>query len=76
MNREMREPEVGDIWKYEDGSGIYVRVMDVDEDTVKSFIILGDYAESGTFRKKEFLEDHSYLGKSKYSVEQFFEIKE
>lgn len=63
-------PEVGDIWKYKDG--IKVCLIMVDEETVKSFAILGGSVLGGTFQKDEFIKNHTYLGKSKANINDLF----
>lgn len=66
-------PEVGDVWKYQDGAKVYI--MDIDEETVEAFTILGGSAWSGTFQKDEFLKNHIYLGKSKVNINDLFKTE-
>ena len=72
MSKEHIEPQVGDVWRYKDGANVYL--LRVDEETVESFTILGGSIFSATFKKKDFLENHIYLDKSKVNIEQLFEV--
>lgn len=66
-------PEVGDVWEYKNGVKVYV-IM-VDEETVESFTILGGSVWSGTFQKDKFTKYHTYLGKSKASIDDLFKTE-
>lgn len=68
-----KEPQVGDVWKLKDGRNVYI--YGCDEETVDSIKFTGGFLWSGHFRKKEFLENHDYLGKSKANIDDLFKTE-
>lgn len=70
---KQREPQVGDVWEYQNGKKVHI-IM-VDEETVESFAISGGSAWSGTFQKDEFQKQHKYLGHSKANINDLFQTE-
>lgn len=73
MSKE--KPEVGDVWEYMDGTNVLV--VNVYNKKIDCLYTLEDklmYLDS--FNKKDFVRLVKYLGKSKVSIEELFDVKD
>lgn len=69
-----RIPEVGDIWKYMDGTNVLVvNVYNKEIDCLYTWKDKKMYSDS--FNKKSFVRLAKYLGKNKVNIEQLFEVE-
>ena len=69
------KPEVGDVWI--NRSSFRVHIIGIDEDgIIYSCFYSKNELWQGSFIKKEFLEQHEYLGKSKANINDLFEVQD
>lgn len=65
-------PEVGDVWLNPGNFRVYVINFDV---LVNTFFFYNNELWQGSFNLKEFLEQHTYLGKSKANINDLFKTE-
>lgn len=72
MSKE--KPEVGDVW--ENKYKTRVRVIYVDKYSVDYHLLWGSFLEKESDVYSYFLENYTYLGKSKVNIKELFDVKD
>ncbi len=70
MSKE--KPEVGDVWEF---GGFLYHVRSLDENGVTSICDEGDFVETYYDSFEDFLNRSTYIGKSKASIKDLFEVE-
>ena len=72
MSAKDKKPEVGDVWEF---GGFLYHVRSLDEDGVTSICDEGDFVIGYYDSIEDFVNRSTYIGKSKASVNQLFEVE-
>ena len=72
MSKE--KPEIGDVWESEYKTR--VRIIFVDKYEVRFYYLWGNYLSKESDCISSFLENHTYLGKSKVNIKELFDVLE
>lgn len=67
------KPEVGDVWENLGNFKVYIINFDV---LVNTCFFFNNELWQASFNLKDFLEQHTYLGKSKANINQLFEVQD
>ena len=66
------KPEVGDVWEF---GGLHYHVIDVNEKEIVFVCAEGKFIETYYDSFEDFVDRSTYIGKSKASVNQLFEVE-